>query len=149
MKTKNIAMLALLSTLITSAPCFAAKDNPITSIITGNLARARNWTYNFMYRCRNVGILATLYATVGIYDVKKISGLDAENTEELKKYNDLAQLEAAKKRVEIMLEYGIESKKLNKFYSEIQGRIDQIISDKKAADKQKKEEEDLEYTTKI
>ena len=126
MNTKNVAVMALLSTLITSSPCFGMKTNPITSMISNNFTRARDWTSNFIYRCWNVGLLATLYASVGVYDLKKISGLDEDK---LKTYNDLAQLEAAKKRVEIMLEYGAESKKLNDFYSEIQGRIIQIQHD--------------------
>ena len=49
-------------------------------------------------------------------------------------YNDIAQLEAAKKRVEIMLESGAASEKLNKFYSEIQGRIIQLQHDREITD---------------
>ena len=133
MNTKNIAIIALISTLITSTPCAAEKNNPITSMIYNNVTRARDWTSNFMYRCWNVGVLATLYATVGIYDIKKISGLD-EN--KLKAYDNIPQLEAAKKRVEIMIQYGPSSANLNNFYSEIQGRIEQIKHDQQTTAQQ-------------
>lgn len=116
MNTKNVAIMALISTLITSTPCVAEKTNPITSMITNNFTRARDWTSNLMQSCWNIGVLATLYAKVGIYDFNKITGLD-EN--KLDTY-DAQTLDKGLIRINKMAQYGATSKKLDEFFDKLQ-----------------------------
>jgi hypothetical protein len=145
MKTKHIAIIALLSTLITSAPCSAEKNNPLSATIYYYIEPAQTWTSNFLKSCWNIGILATLYAKMGIYDFKKISGLD-ETT--LDTYNK-DQLENAQKRVETMIQYTPLSahNTLNNFSTKIQGKIIQKEDDAQAAAEEARimEELDMSY----
>jgi hypothetical protein len=106
MKTQHITRGIILNALILSATCssmnyMSSTYNSTTNMIKTNMAEARIWTSNFLKSCWNIGILATLYAKMGMYDFKKISGLD-ENT--LDTYNK-NQLENAQKRVEAMQQY--------------------------------------------
>jgi uncharacterized protein with GYD domain len=124
MKRTHIAKIALFSAFIFSTPTFCAQDNPITSMIMGNINRMRDWTNSFYTTCRDVGIVATIYATFGIYDFNKITGLD-EN--KLDTY-DIQQLKTAQQRVETMNIYALRSSALNalnKFSTTIQGQIQQ------------------------
>jgi len=146
MKTKHIAIITLLSALITSTPCSAEKSNPITTMIYGNMIRARDWTSNFFKSCWNIGILATLYARFGKYDFKKISGLD-ENA--LDTY-DVDQLKDAQRRAEKMILYTSPSpstqNELNKISLKIQEKIHQKEHDAQAATEEAKRMEEFHMT---
>jgi hypothetical protein len=122
MITKHIRTATIIGTLMLSTLNFSAQDNPITSTIMSNINRIRNWTNSFYTTCRDVGVLATIYATVGIYDFNTITGLD-EN--KLDTY-DIPQLIKAQKRVDTMNRYALRSSALNvlnKFSTTIQGKI--------------------------
>jgi len=145
MKSKHIAIITLLSALITSTPCSAEKNNPLSATIYYYIEPAQTWTSNFLKSCWNIGILATLYAKMGIYDFKKISGLD-ETT--LDTYNK-DQLKNAQKRVETMIQYTPLSahNTLNNFSTTIQGKIIQKEDDAKYAAEEAKimEEFNMSY----
>lgn len=141
MKTKHIALSIMLNALILSTPCSGM------DYIKTHMTNAQTLTSNFLKSCWNVGVLATLYAKVGIYDFKKISGL---NENALDTYNK-SQLETAQKRVEMMIKYNPLSQPaldtLNKFSTTIQGKIIQKEDIAQAAAEEAKmmEEADLSY----
>jgi hypothetical protein len=146
MKAKHITHLAIIGALVFSTPNCGAQDNPITSMIMSNINRVRAWTNSFYTTCRDVGIVATLYATVGIYDFNKITGLDESKLDTY----DIKQLQAAQKRVETMNIYALRSSALNalnKFSTTIQGKIHQKTDAAQAAADEAKmmEEVDLSY----
>lgn len=128
MKITHIKTITMIGVLLFSTPTFSAQDNPITSTIMNNINLVREWTNSFYTTCRDVGVLATLYATVGIYDFNTITGLD-EN--KLDTYN-IQQLTTAQKRVDTMNRYALRSSALNvlnKFSTTIQGKIIQKTDD--------------------
>jgi hypothetical protein len=121
MKTKNIALVVIFSSLIASTPCsgmnyMSNSYNTATTMLTNNMANARNWTDNFINKCRNVGILATVYAMLGIYDFNKITGLDEDK---LNAY-DKQELENGMNRLNTMAQYGTSSPKLEIFFDKLQ-----------------------------
>lgn len=121
MKTKNIAMIIIINSLMTSAPCHGmdymnSSYNSLTSMISNNMMNARNWTSNFINSCRKVSILGTIYATFGIYDFNKITGLDKNK---LGTYHP-QELKNGMDRLNTMAIYGRSSQKLEDFYQDLQ-----------------------------
>ncbi len=142
MTKKHITTIALISALIFSTPNFAAKDNPATSMLMSNWNRARTWSNNFYYRCQHVGILATIYASFGIYDFNKITGLDEDK---LNSYSS-SELKNATNRVETMIKYGAWTEKLNQFFMQLQGKYLEALHKEEAAIAEKKEKKELEQS---
>jgi len=140
MKAKHITTIAIIGALIFSTPNLAALDNPITSMVMNNWNRARNWSNNFYHRCQHVGVLATIYATFGIYDFNKITGLN-ENT--LNTYSS-SELKNATNRVETMIKYGTWTEKLNQFFMDLQAKYLQALHNEEAAAAEKKEKEEID-----
>lgn len=134
MKTKNLTLIIILSTLI-------ASSNPCSGM--SYMKRAGTWTSNFITRCWNVGVLATIYASMGKYDFNKITGLDQNK---LNTYN-AAQLQNAQNRVETMIQYGAWSDQLNSFFDKVHAQYAQAKSDEEIATEEKKlaQEADLSY----
>jgi hypothetical protein len=121
MKTKNIALIVIFSSLITSNHCsgmnyMSNSYNSATTMLSNNMIRARNWTNNFINSCRDISVLGTIYATLGIYDFNEITGLD-EN--KLNSYNS-AELKNAMQRVDKMAQYGASSPKLEIFFDKLE-----------------------------
>ena len=121
MKTKNIAIIVILSSFVASAPCFGmdymrSSYNSATAMVANNIMHARNWTSNFIAKCRYVGILATLYATLGIYDFNKITDLDKNK---LETYTP-TELENGINRLNTMAQYGASSEKLDELFDIVQ-----------------------------
>ncbi len=146
MKAKHITTIAIIGALIFTTPNFGAKDNPITSMLMSNWNRARNWSNSFYNTCRNVGVLATLYAAVGIYDFNKITGLDEP---QLNTYNP-GELQNAIDRIKIMGIHNKWPKKLEEMYMHLQGKYVQALHNESAAAEEKKmiEEVDTSYDEK-
>jgi hypothetical protein len=128
MKTKHITRGIILNALILSASCsgmnyMSSAYNSTTNLIKTNMVEARIWTSNFFKSCWNIGILATLYAKMGMYDFKRISGLDENRLDTY----DNDQLKDAQRRVEKMIQYSSPSlstlNTLNEFSTKIQGII--------------------------
>ena len=111
-------------------------------LILRNIDRVRNWANNFYYRCQHVGVLATVYASFGIYDFNKITGLD-EN--KLNNYNS-NQLKNATNRVEIMIKYGAWTEKLNQFFMELQNKYLEALHNEEATATEQKEKEKIEQS---
>lgn len=87
MKTKNIALALALSSLVTSAPCSGmdyvrGSYYVTTAMVKNNMMHARNWTNNFIAKCRARGILTAIAASFGIYNFEKTSGLNANKLNE-------------------------------------------------------------------
>lgn len=123
---KKIAFITVFNLLILSQSCISMDNQPnttentgITSMIMNNLRHARDLTSYFFIKCYNVGVLATIYASLGMYDFNRISGLD-EN--KLDTYST-PELEKAKQRIETMIQYSSDATKLQEFYSKIQGKL--------------------------
>jgi len=109
----------------------------------GYMQRARNWASDFINRCRYVGILATIYATMGKYDFNKITGLDETKLSTYK----ANQLENAISKVETMIKYGGWSPDLDQFFLILQTQYQQTLSDEEAAatEKEMAQEANLSY----
>jgi hypothetical protein len=126
MKRKNITLMFAINILFLSATCSGM------DMVKTHMMNASTWTSNFFRSCWNIGILATLYATAGIYDFKKISGLDENKLSTYKIY----ELEKARDRVDAMNKYTLKESALtplNNFSLKIQGAIQQKQDDEKAA----------------
>ncbi len=121
MKTKNIALIIIFSSLITSTPCsgmnyMSNSYNTTTTMLSNNMIRARNWANNFINSCRDVSILGTIYATLGIYDFNKITGLDEDKLDTYSK----EELETGMHRINKIAQYGTSSPKLEIFFDKLQ-----------------------------
>ncbi|HEX4068836.1 MAG TPA: hypothetical protein VHX42_01935 [Candidatus Babeliales bacterium] len=133
MKTKHIAHSIILNVLLLSATCSGMEYMHNTYNATKTYAIfARLWTTSFFKSCWNVGIIPTLYLTAGMYDFKKMSGLD-EN--KLDTYN-IDELHNAWKRVNELNSYGIKPSALNalnRISTMIQGKEQQKQHDAEVA----------------
>lgn len=86
-----------------------------------NMMVARHWTSNFFNRCWKVGVLATVYASFGKYDFKKITGLD-EN--KLDTYNP-EEIKQGINRVKMMIEYSAYTAQLETILQKLEAQLDQ------------------------
>ncbi len=142
MNRKHITTIAIIGALIFSTPNFAAQNNPITSMLMSNWNRARNWTNSFYTTCRNVGVLATLYAAVGMYDFNRITGL---NETAIDTYNS-GTLQNAIDRVKTLGIHSAWPEKLQEIYMQLQGKYIQAQHNELAAAQEKKEKEEIEQS---
>ena len=146
MTTKNIAIALILSATITSAPCsgmdYMSKSyNAATAMVADNMTYARGWTKNFITKIRSIGILTTLYATFGMYDFNKITGLDKEK---LESYNQ-EQLQEAMHKLELMRGYYPKAQELQTF----QRKLHEASSQKEEEELPYNEEEAIEEIQKL
>src|SRR5947208_1337752 len=93
MKTKNMAITLLLVFFITSfQPCYSM------DYVRSSYNSVSTKINHFVIRCREVGVLATIYAAFGVYDFKKITGLDEHRLDEY----SAQELQEAAKRIDVM-----------------------------------------------
>ena len=123
MKTKKIAMIILISSIMASETChgmsyLSSSYNSLTSMISNKMMGARNWTSKFIERCQKIGILSTVAATFGVYSFKDISGLDYGALDTYK----ASMLKAAQDRVEKRIEEGGYSEKLAQYAKLLQAK---------------------------
>jgi hypothetical protein len=142
MKAKHITTIALIGALIFTSPNYAAKNNPVTSMLMSNWNKARTWSNSFYITCRDVGVLATLYAAVGIYDFNRITGL---NETTLNTYNP-DELQHAIDRIKILGAHSKWPKKLEEMYMQLQGKYVQAMHNESAAAEEQKEKEEIEQS---
>src|SRR5437762_4187734 len=110
MTTKKLLLMITFATLIASSEtCYsmASTKNMANTENMGYMQRARDWANNFIMRCKTVGVLATIYASVGVYDFNKITGLDEKK---LDTYNDTT-IKNAMARINTFAQYGVTSPK--------------------------------------
>jgi len=129
MNKKNIALMLILGFALNSfEPCYSM------SYMRDSYYSISNRMHNFITKCREVGVLATLYTLVGIYDFKRITGLDENKLDE---YSP-EKLEEALYRIEVMAKpstYGRIneipreklSQKLDNFYTKISLRLENML----------------------
>ena len=118
MTTKKLLLMVTFTTLIASSEsCYSMENTEDTE----DMENTKNMGYmeragNFINRCRYIGILPTLYASVGVYDFNKITGLDKN---QLDTYNDTT-IENAMARINTFAQYGATSPELKEFYNILQ-----------------------------
>ena len=135
MKTKNIAFILVLSSLMASESCsgmsyirnwynsFTSKSNATFQSNEANQS-SPNMFQRFMYRCRKVGVLPTISAAFGVYNFKTMSGLDYNA---LDSYN-AEQLENAQNLVGERIEDLGHSQKLEDMFMLIQKKKFEALS---------------------
>ena len=129
MNKKNITLMVMLGFFISSfEPCYSM------SYMRNSYYAVSTRVHNFVNKCREVGILATFYALMGVYSFKRITGLDEKKLDE---YTP-EELRAALDRIEIMArpskyadtdEVPREqlSKKLEEFYIKVNYKLEEAL----------------------
>jgi hypothetical protein len=119
MKTKNIAFIIILSSLMVSETCSGMSyiRNWYNSLTTTKSDQSSpSWMQRFITKCRKVGIFPTISSAFGIYNFNTITGLD-ENR--LSTYNSIT-IKNAMKRIDTLAKYGTTSQTLENFYNALQ-----------------------------